>query len=263
MSDIILQFHNTAEATGLTPGELFERAVQKIYEAWLREGDHAVDVGANRGRHLFPMAECVGAKGKVYAFEPIPKSYKRLKRDIKKRQLNTIKLHPLALGQQKGLVSFSYFEKHPTFSGLQKRETPFNDEDGGLQKIDVQCATLDSKLPWPWRHKISAIKLDIEGGELHALMGAEKCLTKSRPMLVFENGRQQAADAYGYSENDFYDFFDRMNMQVFWLDGAPFTRACWNKDIKCWEFVALPSEKADWAKNLPELCKQVLAEAEA
>lgn len=259
MSDIIARYHNIAEKTGVDVGQLFENTVQKIYEAWLQPGDNAVDVGANIGRHLFPIAEAIGPKGRLYAFEPIRQLHKNLQQEIGNRHLKNIKLHECALGRSAGEAAFSYFEKRPAYSGLRQRHTPFDTAEAGLTEITVKCATLDSKLPW--LRKISLIKLDIEGGELHALMGGQRCLQKSRPCVIFENGRAASADVYGYNADDFLQFFDAMNMKVFWLDGAPFTRENWNANIACWEFVALPAEKADWAKTLPKLCNDVLGRA--
>jgi len=259
MTDIIADYHQLAEQTGINVGQLFEDTVEKIYRAWLKPGDRAVDVGAHRGAHLFPMAEAVGPTGKIYAFEPIKPMFAALKKKLKSKQINHVKLFNLALAQEAGTASFNYFENRPAFSGLEKRGTPFDDTEGGLQSVTVECATLDSKLPL--FRKISAIKLDIEGGELHALMGARKCLAKSRPLVVFENGRQASANVYGYTADDFFEFFASVSMKVFWLSGEEFVPADWQKNKPCWEFVALPVENTDFAEKLPGLCREVLSAA--
>lgn len=255
--DIIAEYHRIAEQTGSKVGLLFEDAVEAIYRAWLKPGDNAVDVGAHKGAHLFPMAEAVGPKGRLYAFEPLKPLYAALKKKLKAQRIGNVKLFNVALAQESGTASFNYFENRPAFSGLERRNTLFGDEEGGLQSVTVKCATLDSKLPF--FKKISAIKLDIEGGELHALMGARQCLQKSRPLVVFENGRESAAKTYGYTADGFFRFFEEMDMKVFWLSGEEFVRSDWKKNRKCWEFVALPREKTAFAENLPRLCQEVLA----
>lgn len=255
--DIIADYHRIAEQTNANVGQMFEDTVEKIYRTWLKSGDRAVDVGAHKGAHLFPMTEAVGPKGRIYAFEPIKPMYLALQKKLKAQRCTNVKLFNLALAQKKGTASFNYFENRPAFSGLERRNTPFGDEEGGLQSVKVTCATLDSKLPR--FRKISAIKLDIEGGELHALMGARQCLQKSRPLVVFENGRGASAKIYGYTADDFFQFFEEMDMKVFWLTGEELAPADWQKNRQCWEFVALPSENAAFAESLPSLCQEVLA----
>ncbi|WP_262693576.1 FkbM family methyltransferase [Kordiimonas aquimaris] len=257
MFELLQKFHDHAAASGTDVGELFEGAVQKIYEAWLKPGDLAVDVGAHKGAHLFPVIEAVGVKGQIYAFEPIVSMHDNLKRKLKKAGIRNVKLHQLALGREATDAAFSYFENRPAFSGLQRRSTPFDDDEGGLKEVVVKQVMLDSKLPF--FRKVSAIKLDIEGGELHALMGAQKCLKKSRPLVVFENGRQASAKVYGYTADDFFQFFNDMDMEVFWLTGEPFLPEQWSKRIQCWEFVALPKEHTGFAAQLPDLCRSVLS----
>ncbi len=260
MSELIDKFHVVADAQDTRVGLLFEQVVREIYQAWLKPGDSAVDVGAHKGMHLFPMSAAVGPTGRIYAFEPIGKLFNNLKRDLKKNGTRNVKLFQLALGNESvKTAAFSYFENRPAYSGLKRRNSPFSAEQGGLTSMTVNCATLDSKLPM--FRKMSVIKLDIEGGELHALMGARKCLKKSRPLVVFENGRQDSADVYGYTADDFFRFFADMDMKVFWLSGEKFVQADWRKNRRCWEFVALPSEKEGFAETLPDLCRKVLAAA--
>lgn len=256
MTDLIAEFNHTAEEAGVDVGRLFENMVQAIYEDWLKLGDVAVDVGAHRGAHLFPMSEAVGPKGLVYGFEPLEKFYKQLKRQVKKKKIGNVKLHQLALADKKGSVTFNHFENRPAFSGLRRRRTPFDDKEGGLVQVAVKQKTLDGVLPR--FKKVSCIKLDIEGGELHALMGARRCLTRSRPLVVFENGRQASALVYGYEADDFFRFFEEVDMKVFWLSGEPFLPEDWRLQRPCWEFVALPREQVVFADRLPDLCRAVL-----
>lgn len=260
MSDLIEALHKKAEAIGVRPGLMFENVVRATYEAWISPGDIVVDVGAHKGFHLFPLVRAVGARGKVYGFEPIPLYFKQLKQRLRAESIKNVVLRPYALSDRNGTSEFNFFENRPAFSGLQRRVTPFDDSEGGLKKITVKRKTLDSQLPF--FKTISAIKLDIEGGELHALMGAERTLKKSRPLVIFENGRQASANVYGYGPEEFFGFFDRLGMKVFWLSGEPFVPEEWRLQRKCWEFVALPQESAAFAEQLPALCRQVLAAAD-
>lgn len=259
MYELLDEMHAWAERTKQPVGILFEEAVKKTYQAYLSSGDKAIDIGAHKGAHLIPMAESVGRNGQIIAFEPIPKLCQQLSKTIKKKRLKQIKLHNVAVGLEKGTTTFSYFENKPAYSGLQRRATPFDDKEGGLTEITVNTAPLDHFRPF-WG-SVKFIKLDIEGGELHALQSGKRMLQKSRPMIVFENGKSQSAKIYNYEKEDFFSFFESLDYQLYVITGEPFTRDDWQKHIKCWEYVGLPKENAIFAERLPQLSQAVLSEA--
>jgi hypothetical protein len=53
--------------------------------------------------------------------------------------------------------------------------------------------------------RVKLIKFDLEGGELGALKGAVKALSKGRPLILFEYGN---LDAYGDDSGDYIQFFN-------------------------------------------------------
>lgn len=256
---IIKEFQRLAKLQDRKPGFYFEAAVQEIYENVLSDGDVAVDVGANRGRHLFPMARKVGKAGRIIGFEPIEDLFRDLKARRKSTKLKQIRLHRYAAADEGGSASFTYFANRPAFSGLKQRGTPFDPKtEGGVCEISVRKCKLDDKMPW--LRKVALIKMDIEGGEYHALKGAIQTMKKSRPIIIFENGCSGTSKTYGYSCDDFFGLFQQANYTVFLIDGRPLTRSFWEKPHGCWEFVAMPTEKKAFAERLPGFCQSVIAE---
>jgi precorrin-6B methylase 2 len=61
---------------------LHEIGIQSVYEAVLQPGDTVIDGGAHSGKHTIPMAHAVGSAGRVFAFEPSPKPYGRLSKNL-------------------------------------------------------------------------------------------------------------------------------------------------------------------------------------
>jgi hypothetical protein len=88
------------------------------------------------------------------------------------------------------------------FSGLQQRRDLPGDLVSTVDVIDVPVATLDSLLA-DRRQRVRFVKMDLEGGEFHALQGATSILC-DRPMVIFENGRERSANLYGYTSNDWF-----------------------------------------------------------
>ncbi len=55
----------------------------QLFKKVINEGDVVVDLGANIGYFSLLAAQLVGARGKVYSFEPEPKNYHYLQRNIR------------------------------------------------------------------------------------------------------------------------------------------------------------------------------------
>ena len=147
MANLIKRMRAFAESKGLRPGEVFERVVRVAYQDIILPGDTVIDVGAHTGFHLFPMSEAVGAAGTVYAFEPVPNLVTKLLTRIEQQSISNIRLYKYALSKEKGSAIFRYFKNYPGYSGLKRRQTPFDDDQGGLDIIVVEKARLDDIIP--------------------------------------------------------------------------------------------------------------------
>lgn len=144
-----------------------DRVVEQFIIPLINEGDWVVDGGAFIGDHTIAYAEKVGAKGKVFAFEPCPSAFECLEWNMRN--------HPNVVCQQDAL------------SDRQKRRTLVKGENAGAAFLngeigDVRCIALDS-IPL---ERLNYIKLDVEGHELFALRGMQETLAKYRPKIVLE-----------------------------------------------------------------------------
>jgi FkbM family methyltransferase len=238
---------------------IFEDIITGLYRAVLRPGDLAVDGGANRGLHSFPMAEQVGPAGQVVGFEPIPWLAETLRIERGKRGLAQLEIRQQALADRDGTASFHWIRNADGYSGLQPRPYP---EAPERELIEVETIRLDRVLEGagrPWRF----MKLDLEGGEFRAMQGAAKSLGQHRPVIVFENARAGAATAYGYDAGTYFDFFDGLGYQLRDLFGRPFGRAEWDSPGYPWYFIAAasPQDRALLDRIVPDVLAGVLARA--
>lgn len=221
-------------------GNFLEDILEEIYVGLVKAGDCVVDAGANVGRHTFPMAACVGPGGHVFAFEAIPRLCENLNSICEARQLGQVRVIPVALGAREGQARFRWVVAADGLSGLRERNMTAS-ESSSIVEIDVPVAALDTALaarPGPIRF----IKADLEGGEYHMLMGASGILRRDRPVIVFENGREPAAELYEYSRDDWFSFFRSVNYSLFDLFGRPFGEAQWWELGMPWYTVALPNQ---------------------
>ena len=154
-----------------------ERAIREL----LSPGETAYDVGANLGYFSAVMAQAVGPTGHVFAFEPVPETFRRLNLC---RELNAYsQLTPLkfAVGATSGTIKLSV---DPRFSGdASAYSRPYRTEP---LHVEVPICRLDEFVETTGVPPPSLLKIDVEGHELAVLKGARRILEEFRPVLVFE-----------------------------------------------------------------------------
>ena len=155
----------------------FDPAVFAPIRAVLRRGDVFVDVGANVGWYSFLAAQLVGPGGRVHAFEIDRRPLRCLERTVGVNRDLPIVLHRLAVGDREGEAAFDEARD----SG-HSRLAP--SRQGGrrvpMSSLDAVFAEQETKAP------IRALKIDVEGAELHVLRGARRLLERHRPLVVCE-----------------------------------------------------------------------------
>jgi FkbM family methyltransferase len=137
----------------------------------LKKGDVFIDGGACLGETSLWAAQKLGEGGKVWAFEPNPKIYQSLQLNISKNNANNI-VFPInfALGANDEYMNF---KDNGVGSTLHKKG-----------KIKVAVTSLDQYLIKNPTNKIDFIKLDVEGAEQAALLGAAETIKRFMPKLA-------------------------------------------------------------------------------
>ncbi len=149
-------------------------------------GGYCLDVGANIGFYALKFARWVGPAGKVVAFEANPAMVARIEQNRQLNHFDQLTIEARAVHNQAGKLQF-YITADPVLSSL-------DDPTNAQQVIEVETVRLDDYLRdagWP---RLDVIKLDIEGYDCQALLGARHSLEKFRPVITFEySGTADAA----------------------------------------------------------------------
>lgn len=144
----------------------------------------AIDGGAHIGTWSKILA---GMFHNVIAFEPSRDTYECLLHNLS--DINNIDFRNQALGKEPGRIKMTLegFQKAIDLKNTGARFT----RDGG----DIERITIDSlNLP-----TLDYLKLDIEGGEVDALLGAVETLKRCKPIILFED--KNLWKRYGYPRN--------------------------------------------------------------
>lgn len=172
-----------------TKNQQYDKQTKQVIREVCDYRSCCVDVGAHKGEVLDIMLN-YAFEGMHYAFEPIPDMFKELEK--KYANSRRVKLFEYALSKETGTTSFNYVISNPSYSGLIKRKYDREDEED--TEIEVKTELLDNVLP-PDCHP-NLIKIDVEGGELLVLEGAQETIKKSKPVIIFE---------HGLGASDYYD----------------------------------------------------------
>jgi FkbM family methyltransferase len=164
----------------------FERETASAIYRLLNQGDVVLDIGANIGAHTLPMARCVGASGKVFAFEPTEFAFRKLQRNV---ALNAgiescIVLEQIMLGET----------SHANIPDRIYSSWPLTDASHLHEKHRGQLmpttgawvSSIDDYVRNARIHRVDLIKIDVDGCECAVLKGADSTLKRSRPRILIE-----------------------------------------------------------------------------
>jgi FkbM family methyltransferase len=161
-------------ATDINLDGRYEKAVLQFLLEKLPFGDgNVLDVGANIGNHAVAFA---GKARHVFAFEPHPKTFELLR--LNTQSLPNVTAYKVGASDTKATLRAISPKVNFGASFISDKEA--SDQDS-VWTFDV--APIDS---FPELQSISVFKLDVEGHEHAALLGARALLERDKPILVFE-----------------------------------------------------------------------------
>jgi FkbM family methyltransferase len=132
-------------------------------------GDTILDIGANIGTVTIPLA--ANGAGNI-AYEALPEYVRFLEAAGHANRLeNRVTSRNVAVWERTVRLSF-------TGDSAWARVIPGQEGTHEAEAIDVDL---------PLRTKITAIKLDVEGSELHVLRGMRRLLASQGPHIIFES----------------------------------------------------------------------------
>lgn len=198
---------------------------------------NCIDVGCHIGSVLSRILQ-LSPHGNHIAIEPVPYKAQWLR-----RKFPNVEVHELALGEiSEGEATFFYYPHKSGFSGLKLKPEQGNNK----RTFTVRCERLDDIVPSD-KH-IDFIKLDVVGGELDVLLGAQKVLQRCQPHLLLECTRS-GLTSFNLTPSEIFNFLtQQQHYSVFlikdWLGGKEplkveqFSSAIMQYPFKAFNFLA-------------------------
>lgn len=170
----------------------WEYAETEWVKTIVRPGDLVIDTGANLGWYTVVMARLVGGTGRVLAFEPEPRNFDLLAKNVAWNGFaDRCSLFKLALWEHE---TTHKFELSPTNHGdhrvrigslpVDEREDLYDEQ--ARTEITVQCKPLDAVVSEaaPQGGPIRLWKMDTQGSEVSILRGAKRTLERTQYLLT-------------------------------------------------------------------------------
>lgn len=151
-----------------------------ILDRWVSRGDWVLDVGANIGHYTSRLSELVGDSGRVVAFEPVPATFELLAANVSRLRHRNVTLLNVAASDRAGAIGMTI----PKFAtGLDNYYMAhLSKDESALQVLTLPIDNLGI------HERVSLVKIDAEGHDLHVVRGMQGLLKRDQPVLITESG---------------------------------------------------------------------------
>jgi len=162
----------------------YEKEIIDLIHSKINKDSVFVDIGANIGQHSLIISHYVK---EVIAFEPLQFLADQFRQSVEKNNIKNIKIEQIGLGNRKETQSVYIDDNQSGYTTLldHLEKTPGlrKNENSNLIRQEIKIDTLDNYLG---NQKIHFIKMDIEGYEYYAILGAMHTIKSHKPFIIME-----------------------------------------------------------------------------
>ncbi|MDP3042487.1 MAG: FkbM family methyltransferase [Candidatus Omnitrophota bacterium] len=172
----------------------YEPTELQMIKRFLKKDSVVLDIGANIGWYSINLSKSVPG-GRIISFEPIPKTYEYLIKNIALNQLRNIKTYNIGLSNKAGCFNFYYNRNYTSATSLVNI---IKDDNVAIVKCRVE--KLDDFLKKAKIMQVDFIKCDVEGAEKFVIEGGQEVINKNKPIIFIELLRKWSAK-FNYHPN--------------------------------------------------------------
>jgi len=204
----------------------YERDEIAFVRRTLKPGDTAIDVGAHVGFFTMHMADAVGSRGRVYAFEPFDANAELLERSIAENRFGErVVFRRAAVGAAAGAATLTFPVETLNSGGAYLLRAGTVPLAGNLTR-EVPVVAIDAL---DLRRPVRLMKMDVEGAEPLVVRGAARLVAEDRPTILSELHPTQLDRASGTTADAFLAEMRALGYRAHALQGgslgAPIDRA--------------------------------------
>jgi FkbM family methyltransferase len=202
-----------------------------------KRGAVVLDIGAHIGLFSTIAAKIAGNIGKVFAFEPAPKTVPVLQQTIRINKLETV-IEPIndAMGSSKGTITFYASDEEADNSNSLVSYK----QDRKLNGVEVNVNTIDNFVLSRKLCHVDFIKIDVEGAEYDTLRGGKAVFEKFRPAFILAI-HPEPIHKKGDCLEDIYDLLIALNYSIR-CNNAPITKQAFCNNTQLIDLHCTPAE---------------------
>ena len=182
----------------------------ELFKKNIKPGDTVVDIGAHIGYYTVIAAQLVGDKGKVYAFEPDPKNYQLLQRNVKLNGYSNVVLVNKAVSDKSG-------QAHLFLNNENTGDHRIFNPELDRRSLSIATTTLDDFFK-DKEKRVDIIKMDIQGAEARAFQGAMKVIARNRHIKLITEFYPQALQQSEISAEEYLALLQKHTFKLFNID---------------------------------------------
>lgn len=204
----------------------WEKNITMMFMRLLERPVEFIDIGANIGWYTLVAGHLLAPDGRVHSFEPDPVNLKKLRANVARNRLANVTVNDWALADREGterlFLSGENLGDHRLFDSL----------DGRISTV-VAVGRLDDYVGIdPGRPLV--IKMDVQGGELRVLSGAQRVLSDHpNEVVILAEIWSKGLRATGGSVEDFVRRFGSLGFHAAVLSqhGQSYSPISWDQLI--------------------------------
>ena len=200
------------DALCLSINGIHEKIITNLIKKEIHSGDVVLDIGAHIGYYTLQFANLVGSTGKVYAFEPEPKNFELLKKNVQINKHDNVVLIQKIVSDKDGIVEF-FISKFDSIGNKL-----FESNEAG-SSIKIESTTLDEYFK-DLKKKIDFIKMDIQGGEGKAILGMKNLLKENKNLKIIQEWWPDALKQNNTNPEDHLKFLQHIGYKIYEIDGT-------------------------------------------
>ena len=187
-----------------------------FFKKFIKEGDLAIDIGANIGDTTVPIALASGASGLTLGFDPNPYVFKILQKNASLNKDKTnIEAIPFAITERE--EEFYFISSEASFANGGISTTKESKHGKFIYPGKIKGVNLKKFLEENyknWLPKFSFIKIDTEGYDKEILKSIKDLITVFKPTIIAESF-DKASNA---EKIELYEVIEQLGYDVFYFE---------------------------------------------